>query len=106
MGGVDGISGRWVDIPRVEYSDLHHLWKKHLFNMLEKYFDKDPKLKAKILEIKDSCPKGIVAYLDPKKLPKGGGGLTGYLAKYLFKPTISLKRIIKLTFSESSHRVI
>jgi hypothetical protein len=111
MGVVDEISGKWVDISWVEYSDLHLGWKKYFFKMMEEYFANDPEFLKKIKEIKNRYPKGIVANLDPRTLPKGGGKLSSYLAKYLFRPSISVNRIIKydvkkgqVTYDYSDHK--
>ncbi|MBF0367289.1 MAG: transposase zinc-binding domain-containing protein [Oligoflexia bacterium] len=94
MGCIEMISGKWIDIPRVPYNLLHMRWQKYLLEMLED-FDKSDWMKETIASIKEKYKKGFVANLDERILPKGGGKLAKYLAKYLFSPSISVKRIIK-----------
>lgn len=93
MGGIDGISGRWIDVKTIPFNLMRFRWKKYLLEMMEK-FDDSIEMQKLIKFIKKKFDKGLVVYLDLKKMPKDGKGLTNYLAKYLFRPSISVKRII------------
>ena len=62
--------------------------------MLEE-FDSSSDMKVLLDETNKDYPNGFVANLDKRILPKGGKGLAKYLAKYLFCPSISIRRILK-----------
>jgi hypothetical protein len=87
MGGVDGISGKWVHIKKIPYKLMRFRWKKYVLKMLEK-FDDSFAMHSLVRELKRKYRNGFVVWLDPRNLPKGGRGLTNYLAKYLFRPSI------------------
>lgn len=94
MGAIDEITGEWIHIPCLPYNLLHFRWKKYLLKMLEA-FDDSPDMKNLVTKLFKKYKKGFVANLDPRTLPKGGGKLAKYLAKYLFSPSISVRRILK-----------
>ena len=102
MGVIDDISGKWVSIAFIPYQLLHTLWKKYLLKMLEE-FDSSSDMRVLLEKTDKDYPKGFVANLDKRILPKGGQGLAKYLAKYLFCPSISICRI--LNYSKANKTV-
>ena len=51
-------------------------------------------IKAKIDALWRKYPRGLVASLEEGKVPAGGEGLAYYLATYVVRPPISLRRIL------------
>jgi hypothetical protein len=103
MGAIDEISGEWIKVPYLPYNLLHFRWRKFLLSMLGS-FDKSPKMRTLIQKMYSKYKNGFVANLDKRTIPKGGGRLARYLAKYLFRPSISVKRILK--YDEKKERVV
>lgn len=94
MGALDMVSGRWIEVKTLPFNLLHFRWKKVLLNMLLS-FDSSLEMKSLVKLIRKKYPKGFVANLDMRTVPHQNNKLAKYLAKYLFRPSISVKRILK-----------
>jgi len=94
-GGIDLKTGKWVDIPYFPYEKiLPKKWQYHLLKMVQS-FDPSKKTNKLVEELYRGYPNGFVNFFMKGDVPKGNKNLVKYLSKYLFRPSISLKRIVK-----------
>ena len=94
MGGIDGISGKWIEVKNQKpYALMRFRWKKHLLNMI-KDFDSSVQMSFLLRKLWRKYNNGFIIHLDRRNVPKGANNLMAYLAKYLFRPSISVKRIL------------
>jgi hypothetical protein len=94
-GGIDIISGRWMNLKYFPYEKiLPRKWQWHLLNMI-KGFEPSEEIKKLVSDLWKKYPKGFYNHFKKGDVPSKSKKLVGYLSKYLFRPTISLKRIIK-----------
>jgi DNA-directed RNA polymerase subunit RPC12/RpoP len=91
-GGVDHHSGQWVGLGYFPYKILHKKWQYHLLEMVKK-FSKAPSICKLVNELWEKYPNGFVGQILKGTVPKKSQKLAKYLAKYLFRPSISLRRI-------------
>lgn len=91
-GGYDKKEKKWYRLGYFRYEWMHIIWQDTLLKMIEDHTD-DPKILDLTKELKRLYPKGFVANIKKGKVPKRSGKIIKYLAKYLFRPSISLKRI-------------
>jgi hypothetical protein len=93
-GGIDLISGKWINIPYFPYEKiLPKKWQYHLLKMIQE-FDSSKDVNRLVNELYKAYPKGFVNFFMKGDVPKKNKKLVRYLSKYLFRPSISLKRII------------
>jgi len=94
-GGIDLISGKWVNIPFFPYEEiLPKKWQYHLLKMVQE-FDQSKEINKLATDLYRKYPNGFVNFFMKGEVPKVSKNLVKYLSKYLFRPSISLKRIIK-----------
>ena len=85
---------QWREVDYFPFTVLHKKWQYHLCTMLKQRVGTRV-IKAKIDALWRKYPRGLVAYLEEGKVPAGGEGLAYYLAKYVVRPPISLRRILR-----------
>jgi Putative transposase/Transposase zinc-binding domain len=85
---------RWVDIHYFPFEVLHKKWQYYLFGMLKERV-RGTEMRQLLDVLWRKYPNGLVAYGDKGKVPAGGAGLACYLAKYVVRPPISLRRIMR-----------
>ena len=106
-GGIDETTGLWVKLGKFPYEILHKKWQYHLLEMIKLY---DPSQKKNVNQLWEKFKKGFVAEISEGQVPHRMKQLTKYLSKYLFRPAISLRRILKydivkktVTYEYNSH---
>jgi hypothetical protein len=92
-GGLDK-EGQWHKLGYMPYDVLHQKWEYYLLGMVKEVMGDEPKVKKVIDELWQRYPRGLVAYLQEKAVPKVDG-LARYIAKYVVSPPIALSRIIE-----------
>lgn len=94
-GGIDLIIGEWVNIPYFPYEKvLPRKWQYFLLRMIGD-FDKSKETNKIITDLYEKYPKGFVNFFMKGDVPEKSKNLVKYLSKYLFRPMISLKRILQ-----------
>jgi Putative transposase/Transposase zinc-binding domain len=93
-GGIDRETGEWVELGYFPYSILHKKWQYHLLTMMKEFSATD-EVKALVDQLWKQYPNGFVGQILKGEVPKKMSKLTKYLSKYLFRPSISLRRIKK-----------
>ena len=94
-GGIDLISGEWVNIGYFKYDKiLPKKWQWHLLNMI-KDFDGSFETKKLVDSLWKTYKKGFYNHFQKGDVPNRSQHLVKYLSKYLFRPQISVKRIKK-----------
>lgn len=109
-GGIDKKSGEWVELGYFPYSLLHKKWQYHLLKMV-KEFSPTEETKELVDQLWKKYPNGFVGQILKGEVPKRMSKLTKYLSKYLFRPSISARRIKsydrskgEVVYEYSSHR--
>lgn len=92
-GGID-LFGNWIKFGKFPYEIMRNKWKYYLLRMIRK-FSPDRKTLKLVDELWREYDKGFVFYIVDGEVPTKIRKLTSYIAKYLFRPSISLKRIKK-----------
>lgn len=99
-GGIDPVTGKWVDLPYFKYEGfLPKKWRHHLLEMI-KIFDPTPKGLALVKKLYKIYKKGFVNSFKKGDVPKNSEHLVKYLAKYISKPSISIKAIKSCDFKK------
>ena len=94
-GGIDIVSGKWVNIGYFPYKlIMPKKWQWHVLNMIKK-FDNSKETAALVDKLWKTYKNGFVNFFKKGDVPRRSKHLVGYLSKYLFRPSISLKRIVK-----------
>ena len=94
-GGIDLISGKWLNIGYFPYEKiLPRKWQWHLLKMV-KEFDNSEEMRKLVDSLWKKYPQGFYNHFKKGDVPQKSQALVKYLSKYLFRPTISLKRILK-----------
>lgn len=91
-GAIDEESGRWVKFGKFPYEVMRKKWQYHLLTMI-KEFSPQPQTIKLVDRLWREYQKGFVFNILEGKVPQKMRKLTNYIAKYLFRPSISLKRI-------------
>lgn len=108
-GAIDEKSKRWIKFGKFPYEIMRKKWQYHLLNMIKEFSPT-----TATLELVDSLwreyPNGFVFNILEGNVPQKMRKLTNYIAKYLFRPSISLKRIKRydkkkrtVTYQYASH---
>jgi hypothetical protein len=92
-GGLDK-EGQWHKLGYMPYDVLHKKWEYYLFKMVKEVLTDEPRVRKLIDELWQRYPRGLVAHLQEKAVPKVDG-LARYIAKYVVSPPIALSRIIE-----------
>lgn len=92
-GGLDK-KEKWQELGYIPYPILHKKWQYYLFGMVKEVLGAKEEVRRLIDELWQKYPKGLVAHLKEKAVPKVEG-LAQYVAKYVVSPPIALSRIIK-----------
>jgi hypothetical protein len=94
-GALDMIKNKWICLRYFPYEVLRKKWQYFLSKMIIE-FDPSAETKKLIAELRELYgSKGFVFNIDKRDVPRRAGALAKYLSKYLFRPAISVKRIIK-----------
>ncbi len=94
-GVLDQLKNKWHRLRYFPYKVFRKKWQYFLSNMISD-FDPSEKTKKLINYLwKKYRNDGFVFRLDPRDVPKRSLALARYLSKYLFRPSISVKRILK-----------
>ena len=91
-GGLDE-QGQWQELRYIRYEILHKKWQYYLFRMVKEVLSEQAEVGQWIDELWQRYPKGLVAHLKEKAVPKVDK-LAHYVAKYVVSPPIALSRII------------
>jgi len=83
----------WIKLKYFPYQVLHKKWQYHLFEMLKEQVP-TKEMQAKIDELYQRYPNGLVANIQKGEVPKRIKELAKYLAKYVVSPPISVRRIV------------
>jgi hypothetical protein len=90
-GGLDE-QGHWHEVSYLPYAILHKKWQYYLLTMVKAVLANEPEAVGLIDELWRQYPKGFVAHLKAKAVPKLAE-LARYVAKYVVSPPIALSRI-------------
>jgi hypothetical protein len=102
MSGGINPDGNWISLKRFDFSILNRTWKETLLAGMRKW-DEQGEFQVVFSEV-ESKYKGFYAHIDGNPAPKKRRNLIRYLSKYLCRPQISLKRLLK--YSSSSDEVV
>jgi len=91
-GGLDE-QEQWQELGYIAYPILHKKWQYYLFGMVKEVLGHKAEVVELIDELWQKYPKGLVAHLKEKAVPKVAG-LARYVAKYVVSPPIALSRLI------------
>lgn len=92
-GGLDE-EEKWQELGYIPYTTLHKKWQYYLLGMVQEVLGDEKEEVARLIdEMWKKYPKGLVAHLKEKAVPKVKG-LARYIAKYVVSPPMSLSRII------------
>ncbi len=91
-GGLDK-EDKWQKLGYIPYSILHKKWQYYLLGMVKGVLGEKEEVVRLVDEMWKKYPKGLVAHLKEKAVPKVAG-LARYVAKYVVSPPMSLSRII------------
>lgn len=101
-GGISESSGKWVDLGYFPYAILHKKWQYHLLEMLrEALFTNE--IDKEVNRMWKTYPRGFVAHIQGKNVPKKYKNLAKYLGKYVLSPPISIKRILNYDGEEVTY---
>ena len=93
-GALNVRQNKWLCLNYFPYEILRKKWQYYLSKMVTD-FDQSPETKKLIDELwKKYGHIGFVFNIDTRDVPRRSESLAKYLSKYLFRPAISLKRII------------
>ena len=101
-GGISKSSGRWLELPSSSYKLLNRIWKRVLLKMFREW-DELGENEELFLDLEKRY-RGFVANIDNRDAPKKPRALVRYLSKYLCRPQITLKRLLK--YDRSSGEVV
>ena len=108
-GGIDEKTGHWVKFGKFPYEIMRKKWQHHFLKMI-KEFSPTQETKKLVDKLWKEYPNGFVFNILEGAVPQKMRKLTNYIAKYLFRPSISLKRIKwydknkkTVTYEYSSH---
>jgi hypothetical protein len=94
-GALDMVKEKWMNLSFFPYEVLRKKWQWHLSNMIID-FDSSKGTKKLIDNLwKEYKDTGFVFNIDKRDVPKRSLKLAKYLSKYLFRPAISIKRILE-----------
>ena len=91
-GGLDE-QEQWLELGYLPYSILHQKWQYYLLGMVKEVLGEQQEVVRLIDELWRKYPKGLVAHLKEKAVPKVEG-LARYVAKYVVSPPIALSRLM------------
>lgn len=91
-GGLDE-GEKWQELSYIRYEIIHKKWQYYLFGMVKEVLSDRAEVGQLIDELWQRYPKGLVAHLKEKAVPKVDK-LAHYIAKYVVSPPIALSRII------------
>ena len=91
-GGLDERK-QWQELSYIRYEIIHKKWQYYLFGMVKEVMSDRAEVGRLINELWQRYPKGLVAHLKEKAVPKVDK-LAHYVAKYVVSPPIALSRII------------
>lgn len=94
-GALDMIKNKWMSLRYFPYEVLRKKWQYFLSKMITEF---DPSLETKKLidGLWEKYGKtGFVFNIDKRDVPKRSEVLAKYLSRYLFRPAISVKRILE-----------
>lgn len=93
-GGINEMSGKWVELKYFPYEMIHKSWQYHLCRMLREMVPTD-EMRGVVDELYRRYPNGFVAHVKKGKVPEQCRGLAKYLAKYVASPPIAVRRILR-----------
>ena len=67
-GGINPVSGKWVNLGYFPYEIIHKKWQYHIFQMLKSILDSD-EIRELIDELYREYPNGLVANVTPGSVP-------------------------------------
>lgn len=103
-GALDLIKNKWMSLRYFPYEVLRKKWQYFLSKMIVE-FDPSKETKKLINYLwKKYGDKGFVFNIDKRNVPRRSSALAKYLSKYLFRPSISVKRILE--YDKENGRVI
>ena len=91
-GGLDE-QEQWHELGYIAYPLLHKKWQYYLFGMVKGVLGHKAEVLGLIDELWQKYPKGLVAHLKEKAVPKLAD-LARYVAKYVVSPPMALSRLI------------
>lgn len=91
-GGLDE-GEQWQELKYIRYEIIHKKWQYYLLGMVKEALSDQAEVEELIDELWRRYPKGLVAHLKEKAVPKVDK-LAHYVAKYVVSPPIALSRII------------
>jgi predicted SnoaL-like aldol condensation-catalyzing enzyme len=107
-GGFDSQGQRWEHLQYLPYALLRRKWQWHLLRMVRQTLKSEA-----INRLVDGCfkqyPNGLVTNVQKGQVPSGYQSLARYVAKYVVRPPISVRRIDRydghrVTYHYRSHR--
>jgi len=101
-GGINEVTGKWVELGYFPYEMIHKKCQYHLFRMIKEVMPSE-ETKKLIDELYEKYPKGLVAHVTKGRVPEQCRGLARYLAKYVASPPIAIRRIIRYTGTEVTY---
>jgi hypothetical protein len=109
-GGIDVKTGEWRTLPlKFAYKIMHRCWTEALVKYLYEW-DKDGAHRHVIDEAVKEYGT-FVCYIDTEEVPTKSADLIGYLSRYISKPHISNRRILRydaasgeVEFTYNSHK--
>lgn len=93
MSGGINPDGDWISLKRFDFSILNRAWKEALLAGMRNW-DEFGESETIFSEV-ESRYKGFYAHIDVNPAPKKRRSLIRYLSKYLCRPQISLRRLLK-----------
>ena len=93
MSGGISKRGHWLELPSSSYKLLNKIWKMVLLKMFREW-DKLGE-NEELFSNLEKRYRGFVANIDSRDAPKKPRALVRYLSKYLCRPQITLKRLLK-----------
>lgn len=108
-GAIDEETGKWVKFGKFPYEIMRKKWQYHLLKMIKEFLP-TPDMKKLVDFLWQEYPNGFVFNILDGNVPQKMRKLTNYIAKYLFRPSISLRRIKRydkqkrtVTYEYASH---
>jgi len=93
-GGIDLDTGEWVNIGYFPYEKiLPKKWQYHLLNMVKDYGGAS--VKQLVDDLWKKYPNGFVNFFMKGNVPSKMKQVVKYLSRYIARPSISVKRIIR-----------
>ena len=93
MSGGISKEGKWIEAKKFELSVLNRIWKRILLKGMREW-DSSNENEDVFSKVEKRYP-GFYTNIDVNPAPKKKRNLIRYLSKYLCRPQISLKRLIK-----------